>query len=105
MGWFDSDSDQAQAHNQVTQAPHEAQWSHELIAGAAAYEASKAYEKHAAENGNPPDHEKAKEFIAGITGAFVDREVESKGLDFIDRERAKQDANRQAEDALAQQGI
>ena len=26
---------------------------------------------------------------AGFAGAFVDREVESKGLDFIDREKAK----------------
>ena len=26
---------------------------------------------------------------AGFAGAFVDREVETKGLDFIDREKAK----------------
>ena len=26
---------------------------------------------------------------AGFAGAFVDREVESKGLDFVDREKAK----------------
>ncbi|KAG8696948.1 hypothetical protein FRC11_000365, partial [Ceratobasidium sp. 423] len=57
--------------------------------GAAAFEAAKAYEKHVAENGNPPDHAKAKEFLAGITGAFVDHEVETRGLDFIDKERAK----------------
>lgn len=30
-------------------------------------------------------------YRAGFAGAFVDREVESKGLDFIDRERAKRD--------------
>ena len=28
---------------------------------------------------------------AGFAGAFVDREVESKGLDFVDREKAKYD--------------
>ena len=33
---------------------------------------------------------------AGFAGAFVDREVESKGLDFIDRERAKRDGMLQA---------
>lgn len=38
MGWFDSDSDQAQAYDQVTNAPHKAELSHELIAAAASYE-------------------------------------------------------------------
>lgn len=64
---------------------HKAEWSHELIAGAASYEAAKAYEKHCAENGKPASHTEAKEIMAGIIGAFVDREVETKGLDFIDR--------------------
>lgn len=45
------DSQQAQAYEQVTQRPHEAEWSHELIGGAAAYEAAKAYENHVAEEG------------------------------------------------------
>ena len=35
---------------------HKATISHELIAGAAAYEAAKAYEKHCAENGKPSNH-------------------------------------------------
>lgn len=48
---------------QVTQAPHKAQLSHELIAAAASYEAAKAYEKHVSENGQPPNHEKAKELL------------------------------------------
>jgi len=39
--------------------------------------------------GQPPSHEKAKELLAGFAGAFVDREAETKGLDFIDREKAK----------------
>ncbi|CAE6421392.1 unnamed protein product [Rhizoctonia solani] len=104
MGWFSDDSDQAQAYNQVNGQPHEASWTHELIAGAAAYEASEAYEKHVAENGQPEDHAKAKEILAGITGAIVDREFETRGLDFIDRERAKYHAQEQAEDGLAQQG-
>lgn len=30
--------------------------------------------------------------MAGFAGAFVDREVESKGLDFIDKEKAKRQA-------------
>ncbi|KZT39617.1 putative phosphoglycerate mutase family protein [Sistotremastrum suecicum HHB10207 ss-3] len=104
MGWFDDNSDQAQAYDQVTNRPHEASWSHELIAGAASYEAAKAYENHVAENGQPPSHEKAKELLAGFVGAFVDREVETRGLDYIDREKAKHHARQQAEHGLSQQG-
>lgn len=48
---FADNSDQAQAYEEVTQRPHEAKWSHELIGGAAAYEAAKAYEDHVAQNG------------------------------------------------------
>lgn len=48
------DSDQAQAYDQVNNAPHRAEFSHELIAGAASYEAAKAYENHVSENGTAP---------------------------------------------------
>ena len=70
--------------------------------------AAKAYEDHVARNGQPDSHARAKEIMyvlvrcrvpvswvdiryyrAGLAGAFVDREVESKGLDFVDKERAK----------------
>ena len=119
------DSNEAQSYETVTSRPHEASWSHELIGGAAAYEAMKAYENHEAANGTRfhrscastsrltvfslitgqiDDHAKAKEFIAGIAGAFVDREVETRGLDFIDRERAKRHAQERAEEQLANSG-
>ncbi|KII95165.1 hypothetical protein PLICRDRAFT_25752 [Plicaturopsis crispa FD-325 SS-3] len=104
MGWFDSDSDQAQAYDQVTNAPHKAELSHELIAAAASYEAAKAYEKHVEANGKPASHEKAKELLAAFSGAFIDREVESKGLDFFDKEKAKHHAKQQNESALADSG-
>ncbi|KAG5351314.1 hypothetical protein E4T56_gene11416 [Termitomyces sp. T112] len=100
MGWFDSDSDQAQAYNQVTNAPHKAELSHELIAAAASYEAAKAYENHVATNGRPDSHAKAKEIMAGFAGAFVDRMVETKGLDFVDKERAKHQAKEHYQDQL-----
>ncbi|QRV77550.1 phosphoglycerate mutase family protein [Ceratobasidium sp. AG-Ba] len=103
MGWFGEDSDQAQAYEQVTQRPHEAEWSHELIAGAASYEAAKAYEKHVAANGKPDSHAKAKELFAAFVGAFVDREVETRGLDYIDKEKAKHQARKDAEQALAEE--
>jgi hypothetical protein len=45
------DSHEARAHEEMTNRPHEAKWSHELIGGAAAYEAMKAYEEHEAREG------------------------------------------------------
>ena len=92
-----------------------------MIAGAASYEAAKAYENHVEQNGTsipinhtriftkcakgqPASHDEAKELFAGFAGAFVDREAETRGLDFIDRERAKRDAVDQSADQLQQQG-
>ena len=63
MGWFSDDSDQAIAYDTVTNNPHKASWSHELIAGAASYEAAKAYENHLAQNGQPASHAEAKELL------------------------------------------
>ncbi|KAJ6473922.1 hypothetical protein DFH09DRAFT_468301 [Mycena vulgaris] len=91
MGFFSDDSDQAQAYDQVVNAPHKASLSHELIAAAASFEAAKAYEKHCAENGKPDNHAVAKELMAGFAGAFVDRMVETKGLDEVDTLKAKHD--------------
>lgn len=42
-------------------------------------------------DGKPSSHEKAKELLAGAIGAFVDREVETKGRNYIDKEKAKRD--------------
>lgn len=39
---------------------------------------------------------------AGFVGAFVDREVESKGLDWLDREKAKRYAKEKLEGQVAQ---
>lgn len=40
----------------------------------------KAYENHVSENGQPASHSEAKEIAAGLAGAFIDREVESRGV-------------------------
>lgn len=37
---------------------------------------------------------------AGFAGAFVDREVESKGLDFVDREKAKYEGENKFHDHI-----
>ncbi|KAJ5636843.1 uncharacterized protein N7484_010156 [Penicillium longicatenatum] len=102
MGWFSGDSEQASHHQQWNNSEpreHEASFTHELLAGAASYEAAKAYEEHEAREGKPPSHEKAKEIMAGIAGAFIDREVESKGLDFVDREKVKYQARQHIDNA------
>lgn len=101
MGWFNGDSDEAAAHQKVVNSPHKAALSHELIAAAASYEAAKAYEKHREENGHPDSHAKAKEILAGLSGAFIDRIVETKGLDFVDKQKAKHHASKQLHDLSA----
>ncbi|KAI0068835.1 hypothetical protein BV25DRAFT_1817748 [Artomyces pyxidatus] len=101
MGWFHDQSNEAQSYEQATNAPHKAKLSHEIIAAAAAYEASKAYEKHVAANGKPASHAEAKELIAGLTAAFVDRIVETKGLNFIDKEETKREASKKVDAKVA----
>ncbi|KAJ8596000.1 hypothetical protein M405DRAFT_837464 [Rhizopogon salebrosus TDB-379] len=83
MGFFDSFSDSQSQYNDYNDhpAPHEASLSHELLGGAAAFAAAKAYEDHCAANGKPDSHAKAKELLAGFAGAFIDREVETIGAD------------------------
>jgi len=93
MGWFDHAED---SYNQVQNDPNQASWSHELIAGAAAYEGMKAYENHEVTEGKPENHEFAKELVAGFAGAEADRLAETKGLDFADKEEAKWKARKQA---------
>jgi hypothetical protein len=93
---------QAKAYAQVKAAEsdhHKAALSHELIAAAASYEAAKAYQKHCEKNGKPQSHEKAKEILAGLSGAFIDHMVETKGLDFIDRQKAKKHADEHLHDS------
>jgi hypothetical protein len=41
------------------------------IPGAAAFAAMRAYEKHQEANGRPPQHQLAKEILAGFAGAEV----------------------------------
>ncbi|KAG6819820.1 hypothetical protein H0H93_008230 [Arthromyces matolae] len=101
MGWFSSDSNQAQAYQEVVNSPPKAKLSHELLAGAASYEADKAYENHIARYGKPESHAKAKELLAGFTGAFIDREVETKGLDYVDKREVENKARGNYERQLA----
>ncbi|KAH8998455.1 hypothetical protein EDB92DRAFT_1813317 [Lactarius akahatsu] len=103
MGWFDDHqaAKDYETYNNVEPHEHEAKLSHELIAGAAAYEAAKAYNDHCERNGKPSSHSKAKEIFAGLAGVAVDRLVETKGLDFIDKQKAKRRAAEHAEEKIS----
>jgi hypothetical protein len=76
---------------------HKAAFSHELIGGAAAFEAMKVFEDHQRKEGKTVNHSFAKEMIAGFAGAEVDKLFETKGLDFLDKEQAKRHAKQQAD--------
>ncbi|KAF2725123.1 hypothetical protein K431DRAFT_281092 [Polychaeton citri CBS 116435] len=86
-------------YNQVYQNnDNQAEFSHELLAGGASFAAFKAFEDHQRNEGKPVSHQFAKELLVGFAGAEVDRLAETKGADYIDRERAKRDARKRAED-------
>lgn len=53
--------------------PARSKFSHELVGGAAAFEATRLYEQREAREGKPQNHALAKEIIAGIAGAEVDK--------------------------------
>jgi len=82
---------------------HKAKFSHELIGGAAAWEAMHLWEKEQRKEGKQVSHGFAKEALAALAAAEVDKVAESKGLDFVDRERAKHHAKKQAEDLYDKQ--
>ncbi|KAF9346469.1 hypothetical protein BGX26_002015 [Mortierella sp. AD094] len=80
------------AHDQVYGGKtNKSSWTHEIIAGAAAAEAMKSVE-----SGRSDKHKMTKEVFAGIAGAEADKLFETKGLDALDREKAKSQAREQA---------
>ena len=56
----------------------------------------KAYEDHCRDSGETVSHGKMKELLAAFAAAEVDNLVETKGLDFLDREKLKHLATKQA---------
>ncbi|KAI5789260.1 putative CipC-like antibiotic response protein [Pyronema domesticum] len=95
FGWGESHEAYEQVKNSEGR-EHEGSFSHELIAGAAAFEAFKAFENHQRREGKTVSHGFAKEALVGLVGAEVDKLVETKGLDYIDREKAKRHAEQGA---------
>ncbi len=96
MGFFSRDAKDQVYNVDPDNEDHKSSLSHELIGGAAAFEAMKAYENHERQNGKPENHARAKEILAALAGAEVDKLFETKGLDAYDREEAKRQAKHQA---------
>ncbi|KAL0091260.1 hypothetical protein J3Q64DRAFT_1709926 [Phycomyces blakesleeanus] len=83
---------------------NKAEWTHQLLAAAAGFGAMRAYNKNKAEKeGEEDDHHLAKELLAGLAAAAVDNLAESKGMDWLDREKAKHQAKEEAEKLYSEQ--
>ncbi|KAN0104984.1 Protein of unknown function (DUF3759) domain containing protein [Hyaloscypha variabilis] len=95
-GWDDSEQQYQRAQNGDFE-NHEASFGHEALAGAASFGAFKFFEDRQRKEGKPISHQFAKELLVGLAGAEVDKLVETKGLDYIDREKAKRHAKENVE--------
>jgi len=96
FGWGESEQAYQQVNDDGFQ-KNESSFGHEALAGAASFGAFKIFEDRQRAEGKPVSHAFAKELLAGIAGAEVDKLAETKGLDFVDREKAKHHAKENAE--------
>jgi hypothetical protein len=97
MGFFDFDGAR-DAYDRVyddDRPRHEI--THELLAGAAGFEAMRLYEHHREREGITEHHELGKELLAGFAAAELDRHLERGYYDHVDREQAQWYAQQQAE--------
>lgn len=78
--------DMQDAHHQVYH-EHKANLAHELLAGAAAFEAVKAWEDKQKEEGKPTTHALAKEIIASLAAAEMVKLAEEHGVGSNDKEK------------------
>jgi hypothetical protein len=103
FGWGESQD----AYNQVQSDDfnNQASFGHEALAGAASFGAFKVFEDRQRQDGKPISHQFAKELLVGLAGAEVDKLAETKGMDFVDREKAKHHAKEQVENMYDQHYI
>lgn len=74
---------------------HQSKFSYELVAGAISFAATKMYEDRQRKEGKEVKHAFAKEAIAGLIVGEADKLFETKGLDHLDKERVKREAQKQ----------
>lgn len=70
---------------------------HELLAGAAGFEAMRMYERHREREGIPERHELGKELLAGFAAAEIDKHFEGDRYRHLSRHEARRMAREQAE--------
>ncbi|RDL38659.1 uncharacterized protein BP5553_02999 [Venustampulla echinocandica] len=97
FGWGDSEDAYKQANDSQQEFHNESSFGHEALAGAASFGAFKIFEDRQRKEGKPVSHQFAKELLVGIAGAEVDKLIETKGMDFVDREKAKRHAKENVE--------
>jgi len=98
MGLFHHKKEEVDTYEQVYEAKeHEGHKSHEVIGGAAAYFAVRAYQKKKEKEGKPVSHAKAKEIAAALAAAEIEKLFETKGLTALDKAKAKRHAQEEAE--------
>lgn len=85
-----------ESHQTVYGDQHEGKFSHEIVAGGAAFAATKMFEDRQRREGKPVSHAFAKEALAGFAGAEVDKLFETKGLDYLDQREARGQAEQYA---------
>ncbi|KAJ4417824.1 hypothetical protein N0V85_001686 [Neurospora sp. IMI 360204] len=105
MGFFGFD-EAKEAHSQLYSDDDNTnpKFSHELLGGAAAFEAMHMWEKEQRREGRPVSHGVAKEALAALAGAEVDKVIERKGLErHVNREEARRHAEENARELYDRQ--
>ncbi|KAI8075938.1 uncharacterized protein B0P05DRAFT_547026 [Gilbertella persicaria] len=83
-------------HVEAPTEEHKSNWTHQALAAAAGFAAMRAFDKKKEEGGEEDQHALAKELLAGLAAASVDHLVETKGLDWADKQKAKKQAEEEA---------
>src|ERR1700729_2812505 len=97
MGFFER-REAREAYDQVYggRRPHH-EVTHELLAGAAGFEAMRMYEHHREREGVVEHHELGKELLAGFAAAEIDKHFEAGRYGHLDRHQARRMARDQAD--------
>ncbi|KAE8443624.1 hypothetical protein EG329_001557 [Mollisiaceae sp. DMI_Dod_QoI] len=100
FGWGESENAYQQAQSGDV---NQSSFSHEALAGAASFGAFKVFEDRQRAEGKPVSHQFAKELLVGLVGGEVDKLAETKGMDWVDKEKAKHHAKEQVQNMYDQQ--
>ncbi|RCK56530.1 hypothetical protein Cantr_06003 [Candida viswanathii] len=66
--------------------------SHEVVAGAASFAATKLFEDRQRKKGLPVSHSFAKKALSALAGSEIDKIFETKGLSHLDKDQTKNEA-------------